>query len=582
MSSDPLGPLGTLFGGRYRLRGLLGVGGSAAVYEADDLQQGGEGPLRVAVKILHPHLCATAEARAAFLREAQRAGQLRHPNIVAVRASGLHDAGGMTMAWIALDYVEGPTLAEWVEGAGPLPPVAAAAVVRGILAGLAAAHSAGIVHRDVSPRNVILEGAGVPRARSLEPGMARILDFGLADLAGRTTVGTDVLLSDGDEAGVAGVVGNPEYISPEQARGRAVSSAGDLYQVGALLYFLLTGQAPFPRASAAQVLEAHITAPPPVPSALVAAARPLDRVVTRAMAKEPEDRFPDVAGFLEAIDAALARGGLTHMRPGATYNPTRVMALAARPELPGSLHAEQHGIPLTRSPEPMLRSAAPRTVGSAGPTVPAPPPQNTAGIVAVVAIVGLALLAVVSTFAAPALSAHPLPTAEPTIARPSSPAAAPTPTPVVTSASPSDTIKVPKLRGNLDAARHQLLAAGLAVGQISGWLSPKPDGTVLSQVPKSGQFVPRGTAVAIHVAAGMNKVPSTAGLTVEAATAALEAAGFIAATNPSVADSTATVLRSEPRLGMVWHVGDTVTLILEDATPTPTPTPTSSPSPSAP
>jgi len=578
MTSDPRGPLGTLFGGRYRLRGLLGVGGSAAVYEADDLEQPtADGPVKVAVKILHPHLCATTEARAAFLREAQRAGLLRHPNIVAVRASGLHDAGGMTMAWIALDLVGGSTLAEWVEVAGTLPPVAAASVVRGVLAGLAEAHRVGLVHRDVSPRNVILEGAGKPRVTSLTPGMARILDFGLADLAGRTTVGTDVLLSDGDAAAVAGVVGNPEYISPEQARGRAVSSAGDLYQVGALLYFLLTGQAPYPRATAAQVLEAHITAPPPVPSALVAAARPLDRVVTRAMAKEPEDRFPDATAFTGAIDEALARIGTTQLRSGvaATYNPTRVMAVAARPELPGSARAQQHGIPEERlASSPDTRSGR-RVAGSTGSMASEPAQRNTAAILAVAAIVGVALLAVVSTFVAPVISAHPLPSPLPSVTGPAS--ATPTPTPSPTRASLSAEVSVPTLHGKLAAVERALRLAGLTLGQVSRTDSAESAGTVLGQAPDAGQVVPRGTRVDVEVASGANVVPATAGMSAAAAVATLQSAGFAAASNRSVVDATATVLRSEPAEGTVLRLGVTVTLILDGGapgTPTPTLTPT--------
>lgn len=551
MSSDQPGPLGTLFGGRYRLRGLLGVGGSASVYEADDLEKpSATAPARVAVKVLHPHLCATPEARSAFLREAQRAGQLRHPNIVAVRGSGVHDAGGMTMAWIALDHAEGPTLAEWVEATGPLPPVAAAAVVRGVLAGLAEAHQAGLVHRDVSPRNVILMGAGAPGPRDLEPGMVRILDFGLADLAGRTTVGTDLLLSGSDAGAVAGVVGNPEFISPEQARGRAVTAAGDLYQTGALLYFLLTGQAPYPRATSSQVLEAHITAPPPVPSALAVAARPLDRVVTRAMAKEPEDRFPDAAGFTEALVGALSRVGFTQVHSGvaAPYTPTRVMALTARPEPSRATPARQPG------------GTTPGTV-----------PRNPAATIAVAAIAGVALLAVLSTFAAPAMSAHPPPSVPP----PSTEATSAKPTPRPTKASLPAEVTVPTLHGKLASAERALRAAGLSLGRVSREESAEPAGTVLGQSPDAGQVVARGAAVNLEVASGANTVPATAGLTVAAAVATLQSAGFGAATNRVVVDATVTVLGTEPAEGTVLRLGVTVTLILDgEATPSPTMTPT--------
>ncbi|HSK33895.1 MAG TPA: PASTA domain-containing protein [Propionicimonas sp.] len=515
----------------------------------------------MAVKVLHPHLCATQQARSAFLREAQRAGQLRHPNIVAVRGSGLHDGAGVIMAWIALDHAEGPTLAEWVEAAGPLPPVAAAAVVRGVLAGLAEAHKTGLVHRDVSPRNVILEGAGAPGPRDLEPAMVRILDFGLADLSGRTTVGTDLLLSDaedGEDGAVAGVVGNPEFISPEQARGRAVTAAGDLYQTGALLYFLLTGQAPYPRATSAQVLEAHITAPPPVPSALVVAARPLDRVVTRAMAKEPEDRFPDAAAFGEALVGALSWVGFTQLHSGvaAPYTPTRVMAVAVRPGLSGVAPARQLGGNRTEAV-----------------------PRNPAAIIAVAAIVGVALLAVLNTFAAPAMSAHPPqsvlpPTTEATSARP---------TPRPTKASLSAAVTVPTLHGKLATAERALRAAGLLLGRVSRDESAEPAGTVLGQSPEAGQVVARGAAVNLQVASGANSVPATAGLTAAAAVATLQSAGFGAATYRDVLDATATVLRTEPVEGTVLRLGVTVTLILDgDPTPSPTTTPTPTTTASAP
>ena len=128
-----------LVGGRYALGELLGVGGTGSVFAAVDREAA---DARVAVKLLHPHLCADEAARAAFLREAARAADLIHPNIVRIHGAGLHDAAGVTMPWIALDLLDGPTLRERVAAAGPLPPAEAAAVVDGVLAGLAVAHAA--------------------------------------------------------------------------------------------------------------------------------------------------------------------------------------------------------------------------------------------------------------------------------------------------------------------------------------------------------------------------------------------------------------------------------------------------------
>jgi len=374
----------------------------------------------------------------------------------------------------------------------------------------------------------------------LAPEMARVLDFGLADLTGRTTVGTDVLLSEGDGGGAAGVVGNPEFISPEQARGRPVTAAGDLYQVGALLYFLLTGQAPYPRASAAQVLAAHITAPPPVPSALVGAARVLDQVVTQAMAKEPVDRFPDAAAFTSALAGALARVGVTQVRDGSeAVQRTRVMPLASRPEL-------ARGNPAARW--------------------------------AVAGIVGVALVAVVSTFAAPAMSAHPQPSAL-TLTPASIPA---TPTPTPTRASPSAVVTVPTVHGKLAAAERALRAAGLTLGEVARVDSAEAAETVLGQSPDYGQRVARGSAVDLQVASGSNAVPATAGLSVAAALATLESAGFASATNPAVVDAAATVLGTEPGEGVVLRLGVTIALVLDPGSvPTPTASASVSGTPSA-
>ncbi|WP_411701256.1 serine/threonine-protein kinase, partial [Conyzicola sp.] len=329
----------TLIDGRYRLGELLGVGGSASVFAADDLadlDDAGQPSSRVALKMLHPHLCETEASRDAFLREARQAQALRHPNIVAVRAYGLHDTGGVTMAWIALDLVDGESVGELVAARGRLDVTDAATVLDGVLAGLAVAHAAGLVHRDISPANVLITA----HDGELLASHVLLVDFGLADVTGRTAVGRDVLLAEsvGDSVTDAtatdiGVIGNAAFMSPEQAQGKPVRAAGDLYQAGALLYFLLTGRVPYPRDTTAQVLEAHVSAPPPVPSVLAPAARPLDRVVTRAMTKTPARRFRHAAEFRAAIATAVeavalavpAAGEPSAAAPSTTALATRVL-----------------------------------------------------------------------------------------------------------------------------------------------------------------------------------------------------------------------------------------------------------------
>jgi serine/threonine-protein kinase len=292
------------------------------------------------------------------------------------------------------------------------------------------------------------------------------------------------------------------------------------------------------------------------------------------MAKEPEDRFPDAAAFSEAIDAAVARLGLTQLGASGvpTYSPTRVMAAGGRPALPGNARAQRHGNPDSSPAEP----ANPRPlVGSTGRVTSEPPPRNTAGILAVAAIVGVALLAVGSAFAAPARSAHPLPSAPPSTA--GTPSATPTPTPTRTKPSLSAEVTIPTLHGTLAAAERTLRLAGLGLGRVSRAESAEPSGTVLGQAPDAGRVVPRGTRVDVEVASGANAVPTTAGLSAAAAVAALQSAGFTAASDRAVVDATATVLRSEPAEGTVLRLGVTVTVILDSAaTPIPTPTPTAS------
>ncbi|MBA3020131.1 PASTA domain-containing protein [Propionicimonas sp.] len=562
--SHPAPPLdASLFGGRYRPGALLGVGGSASVYRADDLDPAATDS-QVALKVLHPHLCATESSRRAFLAEAGRLGTLRHPNIAAVRDFGLHDAGEVLMPWIALDLASGPTLAEHVAAAGPLSGAESVAVLTGVLDGLAAAHAVGLAHRDVSPGNVVLHGLGW-LTHQVRPELVRLIDFGLADVAGRSTLGSDLLLS-GEASQVRTVVGNLAYLSPEQASGQPVNAAGDLYQAGAVLYFALTGAPPFPRSSVEAVLRAHLSAPPPVPSALQPAARRLDKVVTTAMAKRTEDRFADAAAFREALLSAWARpeGGLAEAATGPAYPTTRLI------DAGGAGSATQP--PLTRLNATGRRAAldylSPTDPGPAAVSRPtqasgvADEPGGSAAGIAVAAIAGVAVLAVLSAFTAtgtaarPATSAATSAAAAPTSAPPS---ALPTATAVVP-------VQVPALSGSLAEAEASLNAAGLAVGVITKIPSAQSAGTVLGQTPQAGRSVTPGAKVDLRIASGSNIVPTVDGLTVAEARAALSAAGFTGS-SPAGYPEEAVVSGSRPAADVLFHLGGTVFLTVANPTP---------------
>lgn len=557
----------SLFGDQYRLGRLLGVGGSASVYQA----QTGEGG-QVALKVLHPHLCSTAAARQAFLREAGRLGQVRHPNVAAVHDFGLHDAGGVLMPWIALDLVSGPTLSQRIAATGPLPPQLAVAVMNGILAGLGAAHECGLVHRDVTPGNVILASADFAEG-PIRSEMVRLIDFGLADAAGRTTLGSDLLLA--NTSAPTSVVGNLAYLSPEQAQGLPVSAAGDLYQAGAVLYFLLTGQPPFPRDSAASVLRAHLCAPPPVPSALARTPASFDQIVTTAMAKQPGERYQGAAAFSQALASALNQGtiGQPHRSvcgEGSSYRQTRLLPAAEslQPTMaPRRLLAEPSG---TKSTSLSYLTSPALGSGQSEETM-LPAGRNSAASIAVAALAGVAVLAVLSAFTSTGTAARP------TLSASQTPAAAP-----VAAASPSAQstistarVEVPTLHGQLSQAEAALNRSGLRLGQVSRSDSAEPVGTVLGQSPDPGELVPADTAVNLVTASGANTVPKVTGMNLATAVAALESAGFkVSAISPTT-DPTTLVAGCQPKAGTRLRLGVRITVVL----PTLATLPTRSPSP---
>jgi serine/threonine protein kinase len=267
---------GARFGG-YRIDGLIAKGGMGAVYQARDL----EGDRDVALKVIVSAMADDVSFRARFEREARLAAELDHPHVVPLLDSGEHEG----TLFMASRLIEGRSLQQ-ILMRGPLSPSAAARVTEQIASALDAAHELGLLHRDVKPGNILLEGGS-------ENGNAYLTDFGLskhvASTSGLTRAGS--------------WVGTVDYAAPEQLQALECDHRADVYALGCVLYEALTAEVPFPKARDVQKMIAHISEPPPAVSALRPEAGAFDEVVERAMAKQPDDRYGS-AGELGAAAAA--------------------------------------------------------------------------------------------------------------------------------------------------------------------------------------------------------------------------------------------------------------------------------------
>ncbi|MCO5170263.1 MAG: serine/threonine protein kinase [Planctomycetes bacterium] len=265
--------------GPYDVERELGRGGMGVVYVARHRALG----RRVALKVL-PALVTESRVQR-FLTEAQAAARLRHDHVVTVHEAGQDDAG---RHWIAMDLVEGESLAARLLRGGPLEPREAARIARALAAGVAHAHAMGVLHRDLKPDNVLLRPDGAPL----------VVDFGLAKDARRA----EALTRTGD------VLGTPGYLAPEQADGRSgeADARTDVYGLGATLFHMLAGAPPFQGSVAVAVLARVIRDAAPAPSTLAPGVPPaLDAICARCLAKDPADRYPTAAALGEDLDRFL-------------------------------------------------------------------------------------------------------------------------------------------------------------------------------------------------------------------------------------------------------------------------------------
>jgi serine/threonine-protein kinase len=260
----------------------LGGGGFGAVYEARHAAT----DQRIALKLLHAHLVASSEMVARFHRESTVIGRLRHPSIVELVAVGVSGDG---RPYLGMELLDGEDLATVVKR-GPMSGQMALAVLEPVCSALAAAHELGVVHRDVKASNVMVCRGADGRRRVV------LLDFGIAKL-------TDALVADLTASHQS--LGTPSCMAPEQVHGRAIDARTDVYALGTLAYFLLTGHMPFEDESLTMTQYLHLHARRPRVSVAAPVPPRVDDVVARAMAIEPAERFADPLSLLAAFRAAL-------------------------------------------------------------------------------------------------------------------------------------------------------------------------------------------------------------------------------------------------------------------------------------
>jgi serine/threonine-protein kinase len=305
-TNDPARPwaAGAVISGRYRLVSPLGHGAMGEIWRAQHISLA----TQVAIKLID--LAASREAemvRARFLEEARAAAQLRSAHVVRILD---HGAEGR-IAFIAMELLEGETLADRLDRVGRLEPRELALIFAELALALGQAHEAGIVHRDLKPANIFL-------ARADGREIAKILDFGIAkrtaDVAPKTRIGI--------------VVGTPAYMSPEQAMGEPLDWRCDLWQLGAIAYECLVGTVPFQASTIGGVFMAICSAPLPVPSASATVPDGFDAWFSRALARPREERFQSARELAAALGAVLAPG--LAMPAGVTVNPLDSGTFAAR------------------------------------------------------------------------------------------------------------------------------------------------------------------------------------------------------------------------------------------------------------
>jgi serine/threonine-protein kinase len=548
--ADPM--IGRVLDRRYRIKARIARGGMATVYQADDLRL----DRTVAVKVMHAGLGDDEAFAARFVREARAAARLSHPHVVAVQDQGEDDG----VVFLAMEYVPGYTLRDTIATEAPMSPRRALAVLDPVLQALAAAHRAGLVHRDVKPENVLISEDG----RTI-----KVADFGLARAVTSETQHTSTGM----------LIGTVSYIAPELVTNGTADARVDVYAAGVILYELLTGQKPHAGETPIQVAYKHVHNDVPPPSRVVPGIPPyVDALVARATARDRDRRPADAGVFLHELRQvanALAGGAATPERTELIPSPTAMVRTqpaarpAAHPE-PERRRRRRRG-PLTLVLAVLLAAA----VGVGAWWVGFGRYTSTPGV--------LRMSQATATQRIESAGLHvevASPAYSDTVAKGQVMASDPAPgdrvthggTVTITISRGVEQYPVPDLAGkSLADAKAALAAIKMNVPTpAQAWSETVPQGQVIATTPKAGTVLRPGTAVTITVSKGRQPIPVGNWVRKSAAKAeqTLTKRGLKVSTDEQYSDSVpeGKVISQSPGAETLFK-GDTVTLLVSQGPP---------------
>ena len=511
----------TLLGGRYAVGEMIGTGGMADVYVAQDERLA----RKVAVKILRSDLAKDPSFVARFRKEAFAAAGLNHPGIVAV-----YDSGEDPAPYIVMELISGHTLRELIHRGERIPLDRALEIGEGILAALEYSHERGIVHRDIKPANIMIT----------DMGDVKVMDFGIAramDDFGATLTST------------WNIVGTAQYLSPEQAMGDTADARSDIYSTGCLLFEVLTGRPPFTGDTPVSIAYQHVSGELPKPSSIQSTLPgDIDVLLSVALSKKPHDRYQSAGLMLD--DLHRVRTGQAVTTKIARTKVSRRTVLTSVVALVTALAVVAGGAFLSRSNS---------TVG-------------TDGIPNVVGLSQVAAQALLTDYTITIQRAHDSRIPKDRVASQfplaTTRAAKGSGVIITISDGPGDAIVPTDLVGlSLIDARSSLAAVGLVIASTQAVPSDRPQGTVLKVSPEPGSTISAGSGVVLQIASGEVEVPSLIGIDAIQAKTLLVQAGFLVREVEAFDSSQppGVVIRQAPDGGTTQTIGQPVTITINKA-----------------